>query len=246
MHVPRLFGSIKVLWLLAVAGGVLSFAPGPTVRAADESHPPAESASHGSTAAGGGAHGAADTHAAGGHGHVGDPTGKDAKNVAEFKSDLAIWTFCVFLLLLAILTKFAWKPIAEGLERREHAIAENIAAAQRSADDARTMLAEYEKKLAGAADDVRAMLEEARRDAETAKAEIITEAKQSAQAEHDRAMRDVRNATDAALKQLSERGADLAIQLAGKLMRRKLSAEDHAGLVHEALNGFEKSNVGVN
>src|SRR5262245_29807260 len=105
-------------------------------RAADEAKPAAEAA--------GEAH------------HGGDPS------PLSIDTDLAVWTFVVFFVLLAVLAKFAWGPITEALDKRERHIAENIAAAQRAQDDARNMLAGYERKLAGAADEVRAMLEEAR------------------------------------------------------------------------------------
>lgn len=174
-------------------------------------------------------------HAGGGHhDHIGE-AGVN-REVSEFKQDLAIWTFAVFVLLMVILGKFAWKPITEALERREHGIAENIAAAQRAGDDARTMLAEYETKLRGAADEVRGIMEEARRDAELTKQEIIAEAKAAAQQEHDRMLRDVHLAKNQALKELSETSANLAIDLAGKIVRTQLNKADHARLVSEALN----------
>jgi F-type H+-transporting ATPase subunit b len=159
-------------------------------------------------------------------------------NPLEFKTDLALWTFVIFIVLFLVLKKFAWKPISESLDRREHHIAENIAAAQRAQDDARNMLAEYERKLAGAADEVRAMLEEARRDAEGTKQQIVAEAKSAAQAEHERAMRDIRTAADAAVEELSQRSADLAVALAGKIISTKLTGEERSRLVQESLGRF--------
>ena len=81
---------------------------------------------------------------------------------------------------------------------------------KRTHEEAKNLLAEYERKLAGAADQVRGMLEEARHDAEKTKQQIVAEAKTAAQAEHERAMRDIRTATDAAVEELSQRSADLA------------------------------------
>jgi F-type H+-transporting ATPase subunit b len=169
-----------------------------------------------------------------------------AKGPEEFKSDLAIYTFVVFLILLAILTKFAWGPIVAGLEKREEGIAANIAAAQRSSDEAKVMLAEYEKRLAGAADQVRQMLDGARRDAEQTKLDIVAEAKEAAQLEQQRALREVRTAADQALKEISERGTNLAIDLAGKIVRAKLNPSDHSRLVQEAIAEFASSKPSVN
>ena len=53
-------------------------------------------------------------------------------NPLEFRTDLAIWTGIVFLVLLLVLWKFAWGPIASGLDQREQAVADQIAAAEKS------------------------------------------------------------------------------------------------------------------
>src|SRR5690349_13523514 len=66
--------------------------------------------------------------------------GASAAQVADWKTDLAVYSFVVFIILMAILTKFAWKPISEALDKREANVANNIAAAQRAADEAKVML----------------------------------------------------------------------------------------------------------
>lgn len=153
----------------------------------------------------------------------------------EWKSELAIYTFIVFMLLLLILMKFAWGPITQALEQREQSILGHIAAAEAQHEQAKQLLADYDRKLAGAADQVRELLEEARRDAEHTKTEIMAEAKAAAQAEHDRAMRDVRNATDAALKQLAETSANLAVDLAGRIVQQRVNPEVESRIIREAL-----------
>ncbi|MCC7085832.1 MAG: F0F1 ATP synthase subunit B [Pirellulales bacterium] len=163
---------------------------------------------------------------------------EETPNPLVWKTDLAIFTFLVFLILFFVLKKFAWGPISQSLDQRERNIAENIAAAQRAQDEAKEMLGQYEKKLAGAADQVREMLDEARRDAEHTKQQIVAEAKAAARAEQDRAMRDIRTATDAAVKELSERSTDLAIELAGKVIATKLSPDERSRLVQESLTKF--------
>ena len=170
----------------------------------------------------------------------GGPGMKDASaaQVADWKTDLAVYSFVVFIILMAILTKFAWKPISEALDKREANVANNIAAAQRAADEAKVMLAQHQQQLAGAAEQVRTMLDEARRDAEASKTTIIDEAKKSAQAEHDRSLRDIKAATDGALQQLAEKSADLAVDLAGKMLQAKLTKADHQQLVADGVKKF--------
>ena len=180
----------------------------------------------------------------GGHGHVG--AAGVSNNPSEFKTDLAIYSFVIFLLLLAILNKFAWGPISSGLEKREHRIAEHIAAAERSHQDAKAMLAEYERKLAAAQDEVRAILDEARRDAEHTHQEILAKAKAEAAAEAARARHDVETARDQALKQLVETSANLAVDLAGQILKAKLSPADHSKLISEAVAKFHPQHASQN
>lgn len=181
-----------------------------------------------------------DSHSAGGHGEHHPHVGLDGANAdpAEFRSDLAIYTFVIFLLLLAILGKFAWGPITAGLDNREKRIADNIAAAQASQEEAKKMLAEYEKKLAAAHDEVRGIIDEARRDAEQTHQDILARAREDAAAEIARGKHEIETATAAALKQLAEESANVAVNLAGKIISTKLNPSEHSQLVTEALSKF--------
>jgi len=125
----------KIIYRSAVALAILGFCVGAR---ADETltealEPQSENASQPGAHAGG--------HAGGHAEHIGE---KGVSNdPAEFKSDLAIFTFLVFLLLLALLSKFAWGPVIEGLERREATIHDNIAGAEAARIKAEKMLAEH-------------------------------------------------------------------------------------------------------
>ena len=154
--------------------------------------------------------------------------------------DLPLWSFVIFLVLVFVLWKFAGEAIAGGLDNREKSIAESIAAAERSQQEAKRMLAEYEGKLAGAAAQVQALLDEARRDAEHTRQEILAEAKLGAEAERNRALREIALATDGALKQLAEASADVTVAMAGRVVRSQLSPADHIRLVQEAMTRFPR------
>lgn len=154
---------------------------------------------------------------------------------AWFQTDLALWTLAVFAVLLFLLTKFAWKPIMEGLEKREQGIADLIAATRAANDEAKSMLASYERRLAEASDEVRAMLEEARRDSEATRLAIVAEARKAADDEQVRAKREIGLARDEALSQIAERAGQLAVDVAGKFLRDKLSTDDHARLVRDSV-----------
>lgn len=185
--------------------------------------------------------GAASAPAAHGEGAHGADHGGGGSDMIRPKEDLAIWTFVVFLVLLGVLWKFAWGPIAEALEKREHGIADQIAAAHKANDDARGLLAQYEQRLAHAQDEVRAILDEARRDAEHTKQQIVAAANAEAQSLRERSLRDIRTATDQGIKEIAETSANMAVELAGKIVGTQLKAQDHSRLVQDAIARYSST-----
>jgi F-type H+-transporting ATPase subunit b len=161
---------------------------------------------------------------------------------SEFKTDLAIWTAVVFVVLAVVLKKFAWGPLAEGLDKREGHIAQQIAQAEEANRQAKDLLAGYEKKLVDAGDEVRKILEHGRRDAEQIGRQMVDKAKEEAQAEQKRAMQQIEAATASAIKELADRSATLAVDLAGKIVHAKLTSADHASLIEQAVAGFMRGN----
>jgi len=196
-------------------------------------------------------------HAADGHHEKGDSHGEhhseiganpppgtsleDFESPAELRRDLAIWSFAVFFMLMLLLSAVAWKPIMKGLDAREQGIADMIAATQNAHNDAKNQLASYERRLAEASEEVKGMLDEARRDAETTKQTIVTEARKAADEEKQRAKKEIEMARDDAIAQLAEKAGDLAIGVAEKFIREKISSEDKTRLVRESVASLSTS-----
>lgn len=186
---------------------------------------------------------ASDSHDDHGHGHSPEighnaPAGvsqKDFESPAWFQTDLAVWSFAVFLALLGLLTKFAWKPIMQGLEKREEGIARQIAETKAANEEAKRMLVSYERRLAEASEEVRGMLEEARRDADVTRQSIVAEARKAAEDERTRATHEIKLAKDDALSQIAEKAGQLAVDVAGKFLREKLGADDQSRLVRDSV-----------
>ncbi|MEZ6093840.1 MAG: F0F1 ATP synthase subunit B [Pirellulaceae bacterium] len=169
-------------------------------------------------------------------GHAADEHGEGGR----FNADLMLVTILLFLALLAVLTKLAWKPILEGLENREKSIADNIDAAKRANDEAQENLRRYEQKLSEVTDQATAIVAEAKKDAMTVKEQILAEANQAAQAQRDRVIAEIDAAKDAAVRQLAEKSAETAVGLAGSIVGRSLNKDDHKALIEESINGFVK------
>jgi F-type H+-transporting ATPase subunit b len=177
--------------------------------------------------------------------HHGDPTDLTHANASraianpdELKADAAIATLVIFLLLMAILTKFAWKPIAHGLEAREKGIMDKIEQASVAAEKATEQLKQYEAKLAAATQEAQQIVGEARKTAETQKETILSEAQALAQREREKAVADISTAKNQALREIAETSVDTAIGLARNIIRREVRPGDHEQLIKDALKQF--------
>ena len=159
----------------------------------------------------------------------------DSPNPMEVDLDLAVWTGVVFVLMFLVLRAFAWPQIKTALEERERRIAETIAAAEALQEKARLSFEEHESRLAMTAGEVRELLEEARRDAEHTKSRIVAEARQAAEEERGRSLREIERAKDGAIQELAVASANVAIDLARKVVREQLTPDQQASIVRDAL-----------
>ena len=176
--------------------------------------------------------------------HQGSPAAaaSHASDGAPLRGELGFWSILVFLGLLAVLGRFAWRPLVEAIDAREKHIRDSVQDAERARDQAKALLAEHDKKLAEVQNEVRAILDEARRDAQQTQTEILKQAQSEAQNTRDRAKREIEQARDQALKELFDQAADLATEIAGRIVQRTLNPQDHRDLVQKALNELPSKN----
>ena len=163
-------------------------------------------------------------------------------NPLSFDPDLALFTALVFVCLLLVLWKFAWGPIMSGLAAREEGIAANIDQAKQDAEAAAEKLQQYEQQLTEAAEKARTIIAKAQDDAQAAADTIVAEAEQSAQRQRDRALADIETAKNLALGEVAEKSVDIALGLAGNIVRRQLTADEHSELIRETLDKFPSNN----
>ena len=163
-------------------------------------------------------------------------------NALEFNADLALVTIVIFIGLLLVLTKFAWKPIISALDQRDQSIADDIEAARQANEKAQSMLQEYEAKLQQATHEVNQMLADAKADAAQVRDKKLQEADEEAQRRLDRALSEIGAAKDQAVRELAQKSVDSAVSLAGNLVGRELNKDSHQQLIEESLGRFASHN----
>jgi F-type H+-transporting ATPase subunit b len=167
---------------------------------------------------------------------------ESSDSLLDFKSDKALFTAIVFVILCAGLYFAAWKPISQGLAKRETMIATMISDAEKASQQAATKLKEYEAKLADAAIQAQELVNQAKRDAESVAERIKADAQANATRTIDRAKAEIETAKQAALSELSTKSTDLAFGLARKVIGRELQSGDHQRLINEALGRLPSDN----
>jgi F-type H+-transporting ATPase subunit b len=152
--------------------------------------------------------------------------------------EVSLWTILVFLLLLFVLHRFAWGPILEGLNKREQSIARDKHEAELARKEAAELRTKLDAELARAADEVRQMIDKARQDAQKTASEELARGKSELQAEKQRLRNELSIERDNALKDVWTRVSSVATLISGKVIKKKLTEEDHRALIDEALNEF--------
>lgn len=146
----------------------------------------------------------------------------------------------VFLILLVILSKTAWKPILAGLQRREETIKKALDDAKEAHESAKALIAEYESRIDHAREEAQAIFEEARRDAQDIRAQIEEDARKRADETVARAGREIDQMTAKAWDALVRDAASVATEAASRIIQRELTPEGHAAIVAGVVGDFAR------
>ena len=152
---------------------------------------------------------------------------------------LFIWTILTFLVLVALLAKFAWKPLLLALDSRQQAIRKALDDAQLGKKELERLEQESTQIVRKARADAEAIISESRADAERLKEELRQKARSEADGIVRNAERQIQLETARALQQIRNEAVDLSVMIASKIIQRNLSKEDNERLIDEALKQVE-------
>ncbi len=140
---------------------------------------------------------------------------------------LMVWTLVIFVVLLLVLTKFAFKPITAAVEAREQALQAAIDAARRDREEAARLLAEHRAALDASRAEGQKLIADARVAAERMRAELIEQAAERAKA----------------IAELRREAVDLAIIGASKVINESLDNAKNRKLVESFLASISPTAV---
>lgn len=138
---------------------------------------------------------------------------------------LIIWQLIVFVLLVLLLSKLAWKPIINSLKERERSIQDALDTAEKARHEMSQLRSDNERLLKEAREERERILREAREVANRMREDAQHDAKKSA----DKIIEDARAAINiekqAALKEVRIQVSMFALDIAEKLMKKNLSGD---------------------
>jgi F-type H+-transporting ATPase subunit b len=145
------------------------------------------------------------------------------KLITEFSIGLFFWQTMIFIFLILLLKKFAWKPILDAVNEREEGIKNALLSAEKAKEEMASLQSDNEETLKKARSERDSLLKEARE----IKQQLIDEAKSEAKSEAKKiisqAQETIQNEKNAAIVDLKNQVAGLSIDIAEKVLKEKLS-----------------------
>ncbi len=147
-----------------------------------------------------------------------------------------IATLCNLFLQMWLVKKFLFKPIREVLEKRKAKADAEITEATKAKEEAEAMKAEYEQNMKDAREKASEIVSTAQKSATLQSEEILKEANAQAVALKAKAEKDIAQEKRKAVNEIKDEIGDMAMEIAGKVIERELSAKDHEKLIDEFIN----------
>ena len=139
---------------------------------------------------------------------------------------IIFWGTLVFVILVILLAKFAWKPILTAVKDREDSIADSLALADKTKAEMAQLQSENEALL----QEARAQRDQIIKEANEASKVLVAEAKDKAKAEADKMISDahkaITNEKNAAMSEIKTHVAALSLEIAEKIVKGELASND--------------------
>lgn len=162
--------------------------------------------------------GAPDPHGAGDGHH-------EAASPMDVSGEMFLWTLGTFTVVAVLLAKFAWRPILDGLDKREQTIRTSMEDAKTVAEEKAGIEAERTRRIAEADTKAGDIVSRARQAGIEAERVIKEKAQKEASILVENAEREIDAATEKAAAALRKESVEAAVDLAAKILDENLDAE---------------------
>jgi F-type H+-transporting ATPase subunit b len=149
------------------------------------------------------------------------------------------WGLSAFIVFVLVLYRLGVTKILAAVDARDEKIRKDLAEAESAAAKAKQMQAELEKKIRATEEQVTATATRMRLEAESAKDALVEKGRTEVEALRQRALQDIEAARHAAIVNLRKEIADIAADVAAKVITVKLDDARQGELVGKAIEAYE-------
>ncbi|HLR18776.1 MAG TPA: F0F1 ATP synthase subunit B [Staphylococcus sp.] len=144
-----------------------------------------------------------------------------------------IVTLLTFLILVALLKKFAWGPLKDVMDQREHDINKDIDDAEQAKLNAQKLEEQNKQTLKETQDEVQRILEDSKVQARKQHEEIIHEANIRANGMIETAQNEINSEKERAISDINNQVSELSVLIASKVLQKEISGQDQKELVEK-------------
>jgi F-type H+-transporting ATPase subunit b len=145
----------------------------------------------------------------------------------------ALFTFITFLILLALLKKYAWGPLKSIMDEREETINKDIDDAQAAKVNAKKLEEENRDILKKTQEEVQTILDDAKHQAKVQQEQIISDANVKANGLIQSAQAEIQQEKQRAIADINNRVSELSVLIASKVINKEISEQDQKELVEK-------------
>lgn len=156
-----------------------------------------------------------------------------AESAVKINTGDILFQLAMFIILMALLKKFAWGPLMGIMKDREAHVAGEIVAAENSRQEAKKLLEEQRSLLKEARTDAQSLIEAAKKQGELQREEIIALSREEAERMKEAAKVEIEQQKDKAVTAIREQITTLSVLIASKVIEKELTAADQEKLIND-------------
>ena len=151
---------------------------------------------------------------------------------------LMVWTLVIFVLLMFVLSRYAFGPLTKAVAAREASLQAAIDAAKTDRDAAAKLLADHQAGIEAARGDAQKLIADGRAVAEKMRTDLLEQTRKEQQDMLDRARSEIESEKLKAIAQLRREAVDLAIAGASRVIEQNLDSPKNRQLVEAYLGSL--------
>ncbi len=149
-----------------------------------------------------------------------------------------IFTWVNLLILFFIMKKLLFKPVTKMLKQREDEVNSMYEKAEDAQKQAEALQKEYTQSLSGARDEAERIVKEATREAALKGEQIVSDAQKQASATLQKAEKEIEREKQAAVNDIKEDIASIAVSVAEKVIEKDINEKDHEKLIEDFIDSW--------